>query len=194
MTRALVPDLPSPHPLAEHLPALYQAKDPFALGLAAAFDRVLAPVFASLDNFEAYLDPNVAPPDFLDWLAGWVAVELEGSWTLERRREFVARATALHRVRGTAHGLKRYLEVITGGEVEVEESGGTAWSTVAGEPFPGRAGFEVAVTFQADGALTIGTDHLDALVAAAKPANVRHRVVVGRGPATEGPHDEGRGG
>lgn len=178
MTRGLVPDLPSPHPLGVHLPALYQAKDPLALGLAAAFDRVLAPVFASLDNFEAYLDPKVAPADFLDWLAAWVAVSLDGSWTLERRREFVARATALHRVRGTAHGLRSYLEVITGGEVEIEESGGTAWSTVAGEPFPGRAGFELAVTLKADGAATIDTDHLDALVAAAKPANVRHRVTI----------------
>lgn len=185
MARALVPELSSPHPLGTHLPALYQAKDPFALGLAAAFDEVLAPVFASLDNLDGYLDPKVAPQDFLDWLGRWVGVRPDDSWALERRREFVARATALHRVRGTVRGLKTYLEVVTGGEVEVEESGGTAWSTGAGEPFPGTPDFEVTVTLRADGPPTVDADQLDTLVAAAKPAHVTHRVVV-TGPSGAG--------
>ncbi|HEX4214933.1 MAG TPA: phage tail protein [Candidatus Dormibacteraeota bacterium] len=186
MARALVPDLLSPHPLGAHLPALYQAKDPFALGLAAALDNVMAPVFASLDNLDAYLDPRMAPPDFLDWLGTWVGVALDDSWTLERRREFVARATSLHRVRGTVRGLRAYLEVVIGSDVEVEESGGTAWSTAVGEPFPGRPDFEVEVTLRAGGSRALDLDQLDALVAAAKPANVRHRVSV-QGTAPEGP-------
>lgn len=193
MTRALVQDLVSPHPLGAHLPALYQSKDPFALGLAGAFDEVLAPIFASLDNLEAYLDPKVAPADFLDWLGTWVAVALDGSWTLERRRELVAQATALHRVRGTARGLKAYLEVITGGEVEIQESGGTAWSTVAGEPFPGRPDAEVEIILGADGSTSFDPDQLDALVAAAKPANVRHRVTINPAPAAGAAADEENG-
>lgn len=138
----------------------------------------MAPVFASLDNLDAYLDPGVAPSDFLDWLGTWVGVALDDSWTLERRRAFVARATSLHRIRGTSGGLRAFLEVVTGGVVEVEESGGTAWSTEAGERFPGRPDFEVEVTVHADAARTLDPDQLDVLVAAAKPANVRHRVSV----------------
>lgn len=190
MARALVPELLSPHPLGAHLPALYQSKDPFALGLAGAFDEVMAPIFASLDNFEAYLDPTVAPADFLDWLGTWVAVALDDSWTLERRRDFVARATGLYRVRGTVSGLKDFLEVVTGSEVDVEDSGATTWSTTAGEPFPGRPDFEVAVTLRGEGATTFDSEQLDALVAAGKPAHVRHRVTVAGVPALDPPKDQ----
>lgn len=174
--RALVPDLPSPHPLGAHLPALYQSEDAFALGLAAAFDHELAPIFASLDNFDAYLDPTLAPADFVDWLSTWVAVP-DHSWASQRRRELVARAVALYRIRGTRHGLEAYLGVLTGGEVEIEESGGTASSTESGAPFPGRPGFEVVVTLRTvEGAAD--ADRLEALVAASKPAHVRHRVQI----------------
>ncbi len=175
--RALVPDLPSPHPLGPHLPALYQSEDRFALGLAAAFDRVLAPIFASLDNFDAYLDPALAPVDFVDWLGTWVGVSPVEWWTPQRLREFVAGAVALYRVRGTRQGLQAYLELLTGGDVEVEESGATATATVSGMPFPGRPGFEVVVRVR--GAAGSGdADRLNALVAASKPAHVHHRVEV----------------
>jgi phage tail-like protein len=189
--RALVPDLPSPHPLGAHLPALYQSDDAFALGLAAAFDGELAPIFASLDNFDAYLDPMLAPDDFVDWLGTWVAAVPDDSWTPQRRRELLAQAVALYRIRGTRQGLEAYLEVLTGGEVGVEESGGTAASTVSGAPFPGRSGFEVVVTVRApEGAAD--ADRVEALVAASKPAHVRHRVEIagssgGATPAPESP-------
>lgn len=199
MARALVPELETPHPLGAHLPALYQVRDPlapeeepFALRLAAAFDQVLAPIFASLDNLEAYLDPKLAPADFLDWLGTWVAVALDASWTLERRRDFVAKATALYRVRGTVKGLKEFLEVVTGSEIEVEESGGTTWSSAVGEPFPGRPDFEVVVTVRSDGSPTLDADQLDALVAAGKPAHVRHRVVVAGPPGGGADTDQER--
>lgn len=190
--RALVPDLPSPHPLAAHLPALYQSDDPFALGLAGAFDQELAPIFASLDNFDAYLDPMLAPADFVDWLGTWVAAVPDDSWTSHRRRELVARAVALYRIRGTRHGLESYLGVLTGGEVEVEESGGTASSTESGAPFPGRPGFEVVVTLRGvEG--TADADRLEALVAASKPAHVRHRVQIAGSPGEHAAPQESQG-
>jgi phage tail-like protein len=189
--RALVPDLPSPHPLGTGLPALYQSEDAFALGLASAFDRVLAPIFASLDSFDAYLDPMLAPDDFVDWLGTWVAAVPDDSWTPQRRRELLARAVALYRIRGTRQGLESYLEVLTGGEVGVEESGGTAASTVSGGSFPGRPGFEVVVTVRpGDGVPDV--DRIDALVAASKPAHVRHRVEIAGSPGDATPTPESR--
>ena len=184
--RGLLPDLPSPHPLGAHLPALYQSQDTFALGLAIAFDRVLAPIFASLDNFEAYLDPTLAPPDFVEWLGTWVGAAPDDSWTPERLRQFVAQAVALYRVRGTRRGLAAYLELLTGGEVEVQESGGTASSTVSGAPFPGRPDLEVVVTLRGEGTAA-DVDRLEALVAACKPAHVRHHVAVARVTPSEEP-------
>jgi phage tail-like protein len=159
------------------------------MGLAAACDEILAPIIASLDNFDSYLDPALTPIDFLQWLGTWVGLALDESWTPERRRAFVAEASALYKVRGTLRGLRAYLELLTGGEVRVEDSGGTAWSTESGSPFPGRPDFEVTITLPSTGTGGLDTAQIDLLVAAAKPANVRHRVVMGgstaQGTATD---------
>ena len=58
---------------------MYQ-DDSFALGFTAALDEVLAPVFNSLDNLDSYLDPELSPEDFLDWLAGWLGLVLDEDW------------------------------------------------------------------------------------------------------------------
>jgi phage tail-like protein len=171
-------ELRSPHPLGLHLPALYQTKDPFAMGLTAAFDRVLAPVIASLDSFDSYLDPALAPDDFLEWLGRWVALALDRSWSDERRRAFVAAASDLYRVRGTVAGLKAHIELVTGGEVTIEDSGATAWSTESGSPFPGSAAFELTVKVTVTGSGALDLAEIDAAVAAAKPASVRHHVLL----------------
>src|SRR4029453_7641000 len=71
--RATAAGLATPPPIGEHLPALFQ-EDEFAQRFVGALDEVLAPVFAVLDCLDAYLDPWLAPPDFVDWLADWVAL------------------------------------------------------------------------------------------------------------------------
>jgi phage tail-like protein len=177
MARALVPGLLSPHPLGESLPALYQ-QDEFAQGLVASLDEVMAPLFACLDSQEAYFDPRLSPEDFLHWLAGWVGLVLDEGWPLERRRDLVSQAVRLYRVRGTAAGLRAHLELLTGGTVEIEESGAASWSTDAASPMPGREGFTLLVRIRVDDPAAVGRQRLDALVAAAKPAHVVHRVEV----------------
>ena len=114
--RGTIPGLPSPHPFGEALPALYQ-EDEFTRDLVAAFDEVLAPVLCTLDNFEHYLDPSLAPLDFVDWLAGWLGVVPDERWPEGRRRELVARAVALYRRRGTVRGLAEQVALATGGRV-----------------------------------------------------------------------------
>src|SRR4051812_4883430 len=89
--RGTVAGLASPHSLAAALPALYQEDDRasthpnMAQRFTSAFDELLAPVFLCLDNVDAYLDPMLAPPDFVDWLAGWLGLDLDENWPLERR-------------------------------------------------------------------------------------------------------------
>ena len=68
--RALLPELPSPRPLALMLPALLQGDD-FCVRFTEGLDPVLAPVFSTIDNLDAYTDPATTPSDFLTWLAGW---------------------------------------------------------------------------------------------------------------------------
>ena len=120
--RGLVKALISPHPLADTLPALFQ-EDDFTQRFISAFDAALAPVFATLDNLPAYLDPWLAPEDFLNWLAGWFGMALDESWSLDRRRGLVAKAFDFYRMRGTAGGLRAQLELLTGGTIELHETG-----------------------------------------------------------------------
>ena len=68
--RGLVPGLASPHPLGPALPAIYQ-EDDFAQSFLTAFDDVLAPIFSTVDNFPACLDPP--RPRRLPRLAGKLA-------------------------------------------------------------------------------------------------------------------------
>lgn len=177
MSRALVPGLHSPHPLGERLPALY-LEDGFVQRLTRALDEVMAPIFSSLDNLDAYLDPDLAPEDFVQWLGGWVGLALDESLPAERRRAVLAQAVGLYRVRGTAGGLAAYLRLLTGAEVEIEETGGTSSDRGAYPAVPGAPGFALLVRLRPPEGVELNAARMDALVAAAKPAHVVHRVEI----------------
>jgi phage tail-like protein len=126
-------ELRSPAPLIHGLPALYREPEPgigdrgesFVRRFTAALDAVLAPVFSTLDNLPAHFDPNTTPEHFLDWLAGWVGLELYEKWSPELRRKLVADAVRLHRDRGTKLGFARVVKIFTAARwVAIEESGG----------------------------------------------------------------------
>ena len=175
--RAAVRSLVSPHPLGAFLPALYQ-EDEFAQRWTSGLDDVLAPIFSSLDNFEAYLDPGLAPADFLDWLATWMGLVADETWPVERRRAFVSSASELYRMRGTARGLAAHVQILSGGEVEIVEHGGSAWSAKNGADLPGSTGFDVTVRVRIADPSSVDAAKVDALVAAAKPAHLTHKVEV----------------
>jgi len=176
MRNGTVDGLTTPTPLIAGLPSLYQ-EDDLSQRWLSALDEVLAPVFLALDGLPGYLDPALTPDDFLDWLAGWVGVLLDENWPIERRRAFVAHAADLYRLRGTAAGLAAHVRIFTGGDVEVDESGGVTWSAKSGGKIPGTAGYSVHV--RVSGTSTpVDRDRLEALVATAKPAHTIHSVEV----------------
>ncbi len=175
--RGLVPRLETPHPLGSALPALYQ-EDAFAQGMMSAFDEALAPIFSTLDNLAMYFDPWLAPDDFVEWLGTWLGLTLDEGWPVERRRALVAQAHELYRVRGTAAGLKAHVELFTGGSVEVIDTGGAVASVTAQSSFPGSPNFAVLVRVQIEDPDRVNIGRLNALVAAAKPAHVTHRIEV----------------
>ena len=195
MSRRLVGGILSPRPLGEALPAIYQ-ENPMAMQLVSAFDDILAPAISSLDNMPAYLDPALTPEDFLGWLAGWVGVLLDEKWPEPRRRAFVAVAAELYRKRGTARGLEAQIRIFTAGEVEVIESGASAWSEAPNATLPGTPTYSVEVRvkhpeepkLQATGAKARAAEQatareafataLEALVMTAKPAHVVHSVEI----------------
>ncbi|MFC7547755.1 phage tail protein [Plantactinospora sp. GCM10030261] len=175
--RTAIANLPTPHPIGERLPALY-LDDDVTVRLTEALDAVLAPVMVTLDCFAAYLDPRLAPEDFVEWLAGWVAFAVDESWSTAQCRELVANAVELHRWRGTKRGLAAHLRLLTGGEVDIEESGVCAWSDRAGGPVPGDGPPRVAVRVRVADLRTVDQRRLYAAVRDLLPAHVQVSVHV----------------
>ncbi|WP_329300805.1 phage tail protein [Streptomyces sp. NBC_00659] len=187
MSRAAVPGLPSQYPIGGQLPALY-ADDDFAQRFTAGLDTVLAPVFATLDNLPAYLDPRVAPTDFLTWLASWVGAADHPQWPVELRREAVLRAVELHRWRGTRRGLVEGLRLALGVHAEVSGDGGAAWSSTAGTDLPPEPAAETLVRVWPGREARVDERRVHEVVRAMCPVHTVCRVEILPGPPT----DEGR--
>jgi len=175
--RGSVPDLVSAAPFGPMLPAIYQ-EDEFTMRFVAGFDDVLAPILTTLDCMIDYFDPAVTPTDFLEWLASWVGIEVDESWATDRRRAAVSTAVEMYRMRGTISGLRANLEVLSGGQVEITDSGGVAFSTSPMGPLPGQDSPRLAVRVTVPDMDDRTEKAIDAIVSAAKPAHVVHRVEV----------------
>lgn len=175
--RGRIDGLANPHPLGARLPAVLQ-QDDFTQRLTGALDEVLAPALWVLDNVDAYLDPHLAPLDFVAWLAAVVGVELDETWPESRQRTLVARAVELYSWRGTARGIAELVETYTGAQVDVADSGGVTWSAVPGGEPPGEPSPTVRVRVRATEPEAMDHSRVEALVAEAKPAHVAHSVEV----------------
>ncbi|HEV8297988.1 MAG TPA: phage tail protein [Acidimicrobiales bacterium] len=177
--RGEIPDLASPSPVVAQMPAIYQ-DDAFTCRYTSAFDAVLAPIITTLDCIDAYTDPNLTPVDFLDWLAGWVGLSIDEDWPLERQRTFVSQAVRVYRLRGTAAGLRAEVEIYSQGSVEVVESGACIWSSTPNVEMPGSPTPSVEIRVRTTDPTRINLAGLEAIVSAAKPAHVVHRIDVVR--------------
>lgn len=172
--RGALAELPSPYPIRELLPAVLQ-EDELTTRFTAGLDDVLSAIISVLDCLDAYLDPHVAPEDFLAWLGSWLGEVLDENWPLPRQRRAIAEAVDLHRLRGTVQGLRLQLQLASGSAVEVVDSGGVSWSSIPNAELPGSAEPRLDVRVVADLA---DAPALDALIRAAKPAYVVHRLEV----------------
>jgi phage tail-like protein len=160
------------------LPALYQA-DEVAQGFTAGLDDVLAPVLCVLDCLEAYVDPWLAPEDFVAWFESWLGLEPDENVPMARRRARVAETAQAYRWYGTARGLRAAIRAVSGIDPEIEDTGGVEWSATPGAaPRTGAPHVDVFVPAAAGADLRV----IDATVAAAKPAHVGHSVTTERPP------------
>jgi phage tail-like protein len=175
--RGIIEELASARPIGPLLPALFQ-EDELCQRLTSAFDVALAPVFTTLDCFESYLNPRLAPADFVDWLAGWVGVEIDETWTLERRRQLVEDAVALYRVRGTAAGLAAHIRLYTGATPELDESGGCTWSQTADSALPGSPDPHIIIRLEVPDPSTINASTVNRIVADSRPAHLPYGVEI----------------
>lgn len=171
----LPPPLPSPYPLIDHLPAVF-GDDPFAVRFTGAFDDVLGSIVSVIDCLGSYLDPLVAPEPFVRWLSSWFGVLLDDSWPLSAQRAVIAEAVDLFRMRGTMAGLRRHLDLVIDGEVEIDESGGTSWSIRPRPDPPTDVDHWLFVVVRPRS--PIAPEAVEAVIRAAKPVHVAHKVEV----------------
>lgn len=176
--RGHIPGLETPHPLGAMLPGVYQGDD-FAQRFTSGLDEVLAPVQCTLDNLAAYFDPRTAPEDFLAFLSWWVAIYMEQSWSVPRRRQVLLRAVEIHRRRATAGGVRDAVALVLDAPVEVQENGAAAWSQRPGSDLPGRPEPELVVRIDLPELSPLEMRRVQALVARVKPAHVPHRIELG---------------
>lgn len=101
----------------QYLPGIYHTD--FMARLLAIFESVLTPIEWNVDNFDLYLNPKTAPPEFLPWLADWFSITFDSSWTIEQKRQLLIEAHQIFARRGTAWALARVLEIYTGLEPEI---------------------------------------------------------------------------
>jgi phage tail-like protein len=185
--RAAVPGLVSPAPFIDRLPALYADSD-FTGRFVAAFDDVLAPVFAVLDCLEAYLDPSLAPADFLAMLGRWTAADTDASQPAlpnspdspdssdssdsSDARRLVAEATACHAARGTIRGLAQRLTRVFGIDADISDNGGVSWSATPSGPLPGRDDLFLRVRLRAPSGDALPMQRIKTLIEDDRPAHV----------------------
>ncbi len=120
--------------LRQAIPAVYQ-EDPLFMLLCAAFDDLVAPLVTAVDCFDAYLDPYLAPADFLPWLADLVGYQGPVRQGSEAERARIASAVWDHARRGTPLGVREAAARAAGvpvEQVQLDDPGGTRWSAVAG--------------------------------------------------------------
>ena len=109
--------------LVEQLPRAMSG-DPVLRGFVAAFEEVADTVLERIDSVEHHVDPGLATPEMLQFLASWLGVELEPTDPLDYQRMLVGEVGRLLGWRGTRYGVEALLEAATGARVTVTDKGG----------------------------------------------------------------------
>jgi phage tail-like protein len=175
--RGLIEGLESAVPVLLQLPGAFH-EDDFTARFVGAFDDGFAPILATLDSLAAYVDPDLAPDDFVAFVAQWVGVELDEQTALADRRGTVRSAVPTHRRRGTAEGLRHVVAHATGGDVEVTETGGARWSATPGAALPGDPVPQIRIRIAVADPGGVDLARLGAVVDSAKPTHVQHVIEV----------------
>lgn len=121
----------APSSLLGYLPEFYH-EDAFLGQYLLAFELILLGRTESLQieqpgleetiaGVASYFDPAATPSQFVPWLAGWVALTFRADLDEDRRRDFIARAVWLYRLRGTKRGLVEAIQTYTRLGVTIDE-------------------------------------------------------------------------
>jgi phage tail-like protein len=148
-------------------------EDSFFYRFASIFQEQATTYLDAVDNISNIVDPAVAPPGMVRFLAAWLALPpLEPSLPELYQRQLVKAAASLRWWRGTKTGLVQLLSALTGAGVEVTDNGGIFHQGEAGRRQP-----HVRVRTESTGWLS--EDELVELVRDEVPANATLELYVG---------------
>jgi phage tail-like protein len=110
----------------KYLPSMYQSGDSknggFLKRYLWLFQHIIHSITAKLDNIEKYFNPMEAPLNFFNWIASWVSINVNYAIPEDKMRLLVKEAINLYQWRGTAIGIAKFLEIITGVKPEIIEN------------------------------------------------------------------------
>lgn len=128
-----------------YLPAVYQEDEKsrdFLERFLSLFETFFAGTESRIAHIARYfdVDSSLARGDFLRWLASWLAVSEDKSWSEEQLRALVKRAPELYRNRGTREGLEGMIEIFTGERPLIVEHPQTVCDLAAAQKGAGERG------------------------------------------------------
>jgi phage tail-like protein len=104
----------------KYLPQIY-SDDDFLGRYLLLFESIMHPIIWVVDNFDQYLTPEIAPLEWVQWLASWFDVLLLPELPEDRQRAVLNQIGWLFLRRGTRVGLERLLELYFGVNVNITE-------------------------------------------------------------------------
>lgn len=145
----------------------------FFVRFVSIFQEVGTTLLADADNVDHLLDVTVAPDAMVRWLGSWLGMQaIDPSLPDALQRRIVRSAAETLGWRGTKAGLRRFLELVSGGPAEVDEGGGV-WRD-------GEVPADTAwVRLRVDSTGWLQEADFVALVRDEIPAHVRAALVVG---------------
>lgn len=104
----------------KYLPAIY-LDDNFTGRFLLIFEAMMSPDIWIIDNLDLYFSPEIAPLEWVRWLASWFDIYIAPELPAERQRAILSQAGWLAARRGTRVGLERLLELYCGVRPEIIE-------------------------------------------------------------------------
>lgn len=108
----------------QYLPAIYRNDRScrnFPKRFLALFESLFDDTERTIEDLPSIFDPVVVPTPLLQWLAGWLALDLDEDWDEATMRREIANAFANYAKRGTPAGLRAALRQYAGVETHIVE-------------------------------------------------------------------------
>ena len=106
------------------LPAVYQ-EDPDSAAFLARFLAILQTTFdgfdETIDDIWKFFDARSVPDAWFKWLAAWLALPIEPTWTDAQRRAVLREAYQTYRIRGTPAGVEQLISDYAGVDARLVE-------------------------------------------------------------------------